>query len=246
MGKFGVVSKPVEDVTVLDLKTAFPAKKDTITEATAKLINDAQNDPTFSIDGFMRTLVEYQDVMIKGNMSMRDYINAIKFCSYLEAEDFSIVDAYKRSRATDRFVLERLDAPTDSSRYKELTSAASRYHKSPLVRQILVQSDMPLYLMFQGARYKAVNTLVTEMETATYAKDRITAAKEILTHVKPPEEAKVELEIGISEESKSMQQILNDQLVQIATNQKALLEAGGDIKDVQKVSVNLIEDAEIV
>lgn len=244
MSKFGIVSKPKQLLTVEDLKTAFPAKKETITEEVVDLINQAQSDPSFSGDEFMKTMITYQDVMTKCSASMKEYMNAVKFCAYLESEDYNITEAYKRARANDEFVMARLTASTESSAYRELTSAASRYHKSPLVRQILIQSDMPLYLMFQGARYRAVSVLADEMVNAAYSKDRISAAEKLLTHVKAPENVSIELAVGPNAEAKSMQQSLNEQLALLAMNQKKMLEAGFSIKDAQKVSISVNKMAE--
>lgn len=224
MGRLGIVSKPKTEVTVEDLKRQFPSKKRTITEETAQIINDANGDPTFNGDEFMSTLIDYQNVMASCSGSMREYINAVKFCAYLEAESYNITEAYRRARSADDFVKARIGVATDSAEYKELTSAASRYHKTPMVRQILTQSDMPLYLMFQGARYQAVSVLADQMMNARFDKDRINAADKLLLHVKPPENVQIELDIGVKENSAVQQ--LNDQLAQLASSQKVHLEAG--------------------
>lgn len=245
MNKFGVV-KRVPDVTVDSLRAAFPNKRETITQELADVINEAQTNPDGAIDNFLGTLIEYKGAMEKCSSSMKEYVRAVKFCAYLEAEDYNAIEAFKKARSGDKFVQDRLDAPTDSIKYKELASAASRFHRSALVKQILLQSDMPLYLLFQGARYKAVAVLMDEMENAAYSKDRITAAKELLANVKPPENSKVELEIGVSAETKSMQQSLEEQLAKVTEMQMKRLEAGEDIRSIQKLGVKTdIIDAEV-
>lgn len=223
MGKLGVVKKTNDVITVEELKQKFPRKANTITEDTVNLINEATSDPCFSADDFIEHMVSYQSVMINGKYSMKEYINALKFCSYLEMED-SAVEAYKKARANDEFVIERMNAPTDSKEYRELTHQASRARKSPIVRQILTQTDMPLYLMFQGSRYEAVKVLHQEMTTAAYSKDRISAAKALLEQVKPPENVQVEIGLG-PQENNALQQ-LNEQLAKIAVKHKDGLESG--------------------
>lgn len=242
MGKFGIVSKPKHEVSVEDLKRAFPAKKDTVTEELVSLINDAQSDPAFNGNEFMEALITYQDIMVRGSYSMKEYINAIKYCAYLESESNSQVDAYKKARANDEFVMARRDVPTDSVGYRELTSAASRYHKTPIVRQILTQSDMPLYLMFQGERYRAVALLAREMMTAAYSKDRITAADKLLTHVKPPENVNVELQVGPNQEAKDLGAQLSEQLAKSVAMQRAMLEAGMDLATATRTGISLNDD----
>ena len=246
MGRLGIVKKQVPAITLEELKERFPAKKNTINEETVKLINDAMNDPQFSGEEFINTMLDYQNVLATSSASFKEYVNAIKFCAYLESTDFNITEAYKLARASDEFVRERMFAPTDSNEYRELTHRASTHHKSPLVRKILTQSDMPLHLMFQGARYRAVAVLAREMTDAEYSKDRIAAADKLLTHVKPPENQKIELDIGMTSEAKSVTASLMDQLAVMATQQRRLLEAGADIRSVQKLGIQAeIIDTEV-
>lgn len=244
MAGLGVIKKPKTELTVEELIHRFPAKKTTITQETVDLINQANNDPSFNGDEFVDNMMTYQNVMFKNSGSIGEYINALKFCAYLEAEVDNYTEAYKRARANDHFVRERANAPTDSAAYKELTSAASRYRKSPMVRDILTQADMPLHLMFQGARYGAVSTLVTEMETASFSKDRINAAKAILEHVKPPENMKIELDVGIKQDSiiDRYENMITDL---VAHQQKAIAE-GKDLHEVTNISIINTSDNEIL
>lgn len=224
MAGLGLVKKPKTEVTLEELKRKFPNKAKTIDEDTVELINAANNDPYFNGDEFISTMHDYESVMYKNSASLKAYITALKFCAYLEAEGDNYIEAYKKSRPNDEFVIVRKDASTDSDAYRELAYAASRYRKTPLVRDILIQADMPLYLMFQGARYKAVKLLADEMLGAQYSKDRISAADKLLTHVKPPEN--VQIELGVTTKDSSAVQSLNAQLAEFAMNTKKHLEAG--------------------
>jgi hypothetical protein len=201
MAGLGIVKKEKTEVTKEELVKRFPSKKGTITEEVVDLINQANNDPEFNGDEFLDNMSTYQNVMLKNSGSLAEYMNALKFCAYLESDVTNYTEAYKRARANDQFVMERANLPKDSTGYRELTNAASRYRKTPMVRDILTQAEMPLYLMFQGARYSAVGKLVEEMEDAQFSKDRISAAKAILEHVKPPENMKIELDIGVKQDN---------------------------------------------
>lgn len=237
MSRFGI-KKVDDEVTVDMLKMYFPAKSHTITQELADMINEAQNAPDVAIEGFMDNLVEFRGVMDKCQASMKEYIKAVKFCAFLEYTDYNVTEAYKLSRVGDKFVQDRWDAPTDSPKYKELTSAASRYYnKTNLVKQILLQADMPWHILFQGAKYKAMARLMDEVDNAQYSRDRIAAAKEILAAVKRPENQKVELEIGFNQETKTLQQSLEEQLAKVTEMQLKRLEAGEDIRSVQRLGV---------
>ena len=237
MSKFGI-KKNENEVTVDTLKMYFPTKSHTITQELADTINEAQNAPDMAIEGFMENLVEYRGVMEKCQASMKEYIRAVKFCAFLEFTDYNITEAYKLSRINDKFVRDRWDAPTDSPKYRELTSAASRYYnKTNLVKQILLQADMPWHILFQGAKYTAMSVLMKEVTEAAYSRDRIAAAKEILAAVKRPENQKVELEIGFNDTVKSFQEQFDEKMGKMAEMQLKRLQSGETIKDVQKLDI---------
>lgn len=237
MSRFGI-KKAEDEVTVDMLKMYFPNKSHTITQELADMINEAQNAPDVAIEGFMDNLVEFRGVMDKCQASMKEYIKAVKFCAFLEYTDYNVTEAYKLSRVGDKFVQDRWDAPTDSPKYRELTSAASRYYnKTNLVKQILLQADMPWHILFQGAKYKAMARLMEEVDKAQYSRDRIAAAKEILAAVKAPENSKVQLEIGLSETAKTFQESLDEKLGKMVEMQLKRLESGETIKDVQRLDI---------
>ena len=237
MSRFGI--KKVDDEVTIDmLKMYFPTKSATITQELADTINEAQNAPDMAIEGFMDNLVEFRSVMEKCQASMKEYIRAVKFCAFLEFTDYNITEAYKLSRINDKFVKDRWDAPTDSPKYRELTSAASRYYnKTNLVKQILLQADMPWHILFQGAKYTAMSVLMKEVTEAAYSRDRIAAAKEILAAVKRPENQKVELEIGFNDTVKSFQEQFDEKMGKMAEMQLKRLQSGETIKDVQKLDI---------
>lgn len=237
MSRFGI-KKVNDEVTVDMLKMYFPTKSATITQELADTINEAQNAPDMAIEGFMENLVEFRGVMEKCQASMKEYIRAVKFCAFLEFTDYNITEAYKLSRINDKFVKDRWDAPTDSPKYRELTSAASRYYnKTNLVKQILLQADMPWHILFQGAKYTAMSVLMREVTEAAYSRDRIAAAKEILAAVKRPDNQKVELEIGFNDTVKSFQEQFDERMAKMAEMQLKRLQSGETIKDVQKLDV---------
>lgn len=247
MKSLGVISKDKTLFTKEQLIQKLPSKKKTITQEVVDLINQANSAPEFNGDEFIKTMVDYQSAMVDSRASIKEYINALKFCSYLEDEQANggtITNAYIRARAHDDFVINHKDLPKDSGGYKMLVAAATRYRKTSLVQKILTQADMPLYLMFQGARYKAVAVLAREMESSQHARDRINAADRLLTHVKPPENIQLELDIGVSDNSALEE--LNMQLAELATKQKRHMELGTmDLKDMGALKPRG-EDVEII
>lgn len=208
------------------------------------LIKESLDNPEFDGFRFVDTLVTYQNVL-DGSVgyTLTDYINAIRYCSYLESNGGNSAQAYAKTFGHREFV-QRCTAEGRSLQDKSnLTSASTRYRKSPLVVKILTQSEVPLYLMFQGYRYKAINVLVDRMENAKYDKDRINAADRLLTHLKPPENVKIELDVGVKkDEIVSKYESLLENMVK---RQKELLASGEQLDKVAN-SKNEYIDTEVV
>lgn len=217
--RLGFVLPPEEPLTLNQLKQMFPEKKRTLNQETVDIVNDAITDPSF--DGFtlLDNLTTYKSVMEKNNGGFLKYVEALKFCAFLEGMKDNVTQAYIRTFGYREFVRERMNADTSSNEYKELTFAASRYRRSPMVVDILTMADIPLYLMFQSHRYEAVGVLAKMMKTAPLAKDRVAAADKLLTHVKPPDNLKIEMDIGVKENT-----ALKDLEAQLAAMAKASLD----------------------
>ena len=242
----GLVKKPKKDITVDSLQKLFPSKKSTITQMTVEMFKECMEDPEFDGYQLMDTMTNYQNVMVKNSLSMSQYLDAIRFSAYLESTDDNYIDAYKKTFGHRKFVQDRRSASTDTGMYKELASAASRFRKSPTVVDILTQADVPLYLMFQGQRAKMAMVLANEAVSSKFAKDRISAADKFLTHVKPPENMKIALDVGINQGS-----VIDDYekvMRAMVEKQKELIEAGGDLKAITNASIKVSDeviDAEV-
>lgn len=213
-----------EVVTLEQLQKALPSRKNSITQEVVDIINDSVNDPTFQGESLLQTATTYESVMIKHKVSIKDYLNAVRFCAYLITQDDNYTEAYKKTFYDREFVQARLGVSTSSAQYGELTSAASRYRKSKLVTDILTLSQAPLDLMFMGARYKAIGVLATLMETSKLDRDKIAAADKLLQHTAGSPNMKIELDVGVKENSAT--QNLMEQLAVMASKQKTMLEAG--------------------
>lgn len=239
----------VKTITKEDLQKALPSRKNAITDEIAEIINRSIHEPEFQGVPLLDTAITYEKVMTQNRASIKEYLRALKFCAYLVSMDDNFTEAYKRAFSDRDFVKERLNVSTNSTKYNELTSAASRYRKSKLVVDILTMSQVPLDLMFTGARYKAVGVLAELMVTAKLDRDKINAAKELLAATKGPEEVKMELDVG--ERTANLQQQLSAQLMESVALQKKMLEAGVGFEEATKLNIKLkssddFEEAEVI
>lgn len=211
-------------LTIEDVKKAMPSKKNAITQEAVDIINASVNDPEFQGESLIQTAAIYESVLKGSRGTVTEYLNAIRFCAYLSTNGSNSTDAYKKTFMHRDFVQQRMNLPTNTSKYVELCNAAARYRRTKLVTDILTASQVPLDLIFTGHRYKAIGVLADIMESGKYDRDRINAAKELLAATKGPENMKIELDVGVKESSAVQQ--LNDQLAEIAGRSLTHLQAG--------------------
>ena len=99
------------------------------------------------------------------------------------------------------------------------------YNKSKLVNLIFEQTLIPSYVLNQDLYQKALNVQAELMlDTDISPKVRSDAANSLLTHLKMPETQKVELEIGMKEDSSI--QALRNSTMELARQQRMMMEAG--------------------
>lgn len=233
---------PSKTVTKADLQNAIPDRKNAITDELVDLINQIQTEPEFQGETMVQTMITYQNALKGARVSMRAYVNAIRFCAYLVSMDDNYTEAYKRTFYDTDFVKVRANVSTSDPRYAELTSAASRYRRSKLVVDILTLSQVPLDMLFAGYRYKAMAVLAETMVTAKLDRDRIQAARSVLEMTKS-DTIKVDLDVGVKESSAVAS--LKTQLAEMAAQQVALLNSGTtSLKELG--GLRPVEDAEIV
>lgn len=212
-------------LTVEDVQNALPSRKNAITQELVDVLNEVKDEAEFQGEPLLNTAVVYEKLMINNKASVREFVDAIRFCAYLVTMDDNYTEAYKKTFYYRDFVKERISADTKSIKYAELTSAASRYRRNnKLVADLLVYSQAPLEIMFLGWRYKAVGVLADTMMNAKLDRDKINAAKELLVATKGPETKRIELDIGVKESSAIAS--LNEQLSVMAGKQVMLLESG--------------------
>jgi hypothetical protein len=169
---------------------------------------------------------------------MEDYINAIKYCSH-KIMGASNIDAYVKT-FPDKYQA-MLSAGKNA---KDISSFVTSYNKNKLVNLILEQSMIPSWVLNQDMYQKALNVQCELMLTANSEKVRSDAANSILTHLKPPEVTKVELDIGLKKDS--AMEDLKHTLTELALKQQQFLGAGvTQVKDLaQQKLVRVIDHDE--
>ena len=205
-------------LTVEQFRQALPDKvKKSINQELIDQINTTLSDPDM-YEAYRDNLLSYTKVMSDGRFKVTEYINAVKYVSH-KLMGCTNIEAYSKTFPDKiaRFTAQGV-AP------KDIASYVTAYNKSKLVNLIMEQTLIPSYVLNQDLYQKALNVQAELMVSAKSEKVRSDAANSLLTHLKMPETQKVELEIGVKEDSAIS--ALRATTMELARQQRMMLEAG--------------------
>ena len=205
-------------LTVEQFRQALPDKvKKSINQELIDQINTTLSDPDM-YEAYRDNLLSYTKVMSDGRFKVAEYINAVKYVSH-KLMGCTNIEAYSKTFPDKiaRFTAQGV-AP------KDIASYVTAYNKSKLVNLIMEQTLIPSYVLNQDLYQKALNVQAELMVGAKSEKVRSDAANSLLTHLKMPETQKVELEIGVKEDSAIA--ALRATTMELARQQRMMLEAG--------------------
>lgn len=208
----------MEPLTLDQFKLALPDKvKKSVNQELVDQINTTLSEPEL-FEAYRDNLLSYTRVMADGRFKVQEYLNAVKYvshklmgCTNIEAYTKTFPDKYAR------FVAQGVAA-------KDIASYVTAYNKSKLVNLIFEQTLIPSYVLNQDLYQKALNVQADLMVNAKSEKVRADAANSLLTHLKQPEKQKVELEIGVKEDSSI--NALRQATLELARAQRLALQAG--------------------
>ena len=226
----------MDALTIDQFKAALPDKvKKSINQELIDQINATLQEPEL-YEQYRENLLSYTKVMQDGRFKINEYINAVKYVSH-KLMGCTNLDAYSKT-FPDK--IQRFTAQNVAQ--KDIASYVTAYNKQKLVNLIYEQTLIPSYVLNQDLYQKALNTQAELMIYAKSEKVRSDAANSLLTHLKPPEVKKVELDIGIKEDGSIAQ--LRATTLELARQQRLALEAG--MLNAQEVAHStLIIDADV-
>lgn len=181
-------------------------------------INALLGDPDMA-EQYRDNLLGYTQVMKEGKFKLTSYVSAVKYVTQKLAGKNN-QDAYMAT-----FPDKWNDWIARNVSSKDISSYVSVYNGSKLVNLILEQTLVPNWILNQDIRQKAINHLATLMTTASSEKVQAEAAIGLLTHLKMPEKLKVELDVGVKENSVMDQ--LQKASLDLAQRMQAMAAVGG-------------------
>lgn len=216
-------------------KSLLPKQyKGTITDEVMDSINNALTDP-IAMESFKENLLSYTSVMKDGRFKINDYISAVKYVS-LKLLGHSNVKAYFKT-FPDRHQ-KFIDEGTSD---KDISAYVAAYNKNKLVNLIMAQTLVPHHVLNNHMYQEALNVQFELMKDAKSEKVRSDAANSLLTHLKPPETTKIELDIGVKEDG--IISSLKEKMVELAAIQAKHITLG--ISSAEEVAKsNLIIEGE--
>lgn len=205
-------------ITTEVLKHSLPDKfKNSVNDELLTNINNTLSDPDL-YETYRDNFLSYMSVLNDGRYKITDYLNAVKYCTQ-RLMGKSQIDSYIVT-FPDRYNTMIQNGKSS----KDISSIVTVYNKSKLVNAIMEQSLIPSYILNQDLYQKAINVQAELMNTASSEKVRSDAANSLLTHLKPPETKKVELDIGLKHGNEVEQ--LRNVIAELAGKQRKFIEAG--------------------
>ena len=205
-------------LTLDQFQLALPDKvKKSINQELIDQINNTLSDPEM-FESYRDNLISYTKVMADGKFKVTQYIDAVRYvsfklmgCTNIEAYTKTFPDKYQR------FIQQGVQA-------KDIASYVTAYNKSKLVNLIFEQTLIPSHVLNQDLYQRALNVQTDLMINAKSEKVRCDAANSLLTQLKAPEVKKVELDIGVKEDSSIA--ALRATTLELARQQRLMVESG--------------------
>lgn len=209
----------MSEFTVDQFKEALPPSvRKSLTQEMADKFNQLMSDPDLQ-ETYRDNLMSYTQVMSEGKFKLSSYLDAVKYVSH-RLMGKTMKDAYHAT-----FPDKIQDWTMRGVELKDQASYITAYNKTKLVNRIMEQSLVPMWVLNQDATQKAINKQVKLMAEAKSEMVQMQAANSILTHLKPPETQKLELEVSQKETSaiddlrKATQELAAAQRLQVQSGQ---------------------------
>lgn len=213
-------------LTIEEFRQALPDKmKKSINPQLIAQINSTLSNPE-EFEHYRDNLISYTRVMQDGKFKIEQYLDAVRYvsfklmgCTNIEAYTKAFPDKYKR------FVDDGVSA-------KDIASYVTAYNKGKLVNLIFEQTLVPFWVLNQDLYQRALNEQMVLGLTAKSEMVRSNALNSVMLQLKPPEAAKIQLEVSQKEDSTL--NVLRDSMMKLVDQQQMMLRSG--VMDAQEVA----------
>ena len=225
-------------LTEEEFKAALPAKMTkSINPLLMMRINNTLSSPE-EWEQYKDNLLTYVHVLQQGKFKMDKYLNAVRYVGF-KVMGHTNIASYRKTFPDkyDKFI-------NDGVSKKDISRYCTAFNKSKLVNLLFEQTLIPTHIINAPYFQQAINKQIAIMnnDDASF-KVQSDAANSVLTHLKPPETKKVELDIGVHTDS-----VIDDYkeaMANMVAKQLELIKAGGDVKQIANAAIPVKEVIDI-
>lgn len=192
------------------------AQRKNLTQGMVDAVNKLALDQEFR-EGYRDNLLSFASVLDNPRVRLEQYISAVRYASFKLLGSTNIV-AYTKTfpDKVQKFI-------DDGVESKDIASYCTAYNKSMLVLKIMEQTMMPTCIVNADLYQKALNVQADLMMHAKSEKVRTDAANSLLVQLKMPDVKKIELDIGLKEDSSIDD--LRKTTMELVAQQRQMIEA---------------------
>ena len=224
------------EITIDEIRQVMPKKsRTTVTQDLVDRINIIANDDEIA-DHYRNNFMDHIRVMKEGAYDITEYMDAVRYVSYQLRGDTKYESWVKTFP-------ERFKRLRDRGLSRDGVSAhVAGYGRSKLMNMILEQTLVPASVLNASVFQQAINVQADLMVHAKSEKVRSDAAANLIMHLKPSEEQRVNINIGVqrSDEIEDLRKVTRE----LAAQQKLAIE-NGHMNATEIAHSSIIIEAEI-
>jgi hypothetical protein len=230
-----LVPEDTSKLTVETLKATMPKRqKHNITQGLVDTLNKLVTDPE-ERQYFRENLLSYTHVLQDPNVKLESYIHAVRYVSY------KLMGLTNQEAWIKTFPKRYHRILNDGKSDVFLRATVSGYNKNKIVATVMEQAMIPVHILNADVFQRAVLTQSELMTDANVSpKVRSDAANSLMTHLKPPEARKLNLDVTVAEDDSLRE--LRGAITELAGAQKRAIEAG--IEDAERIAESKLIPAE--
>lgn len=157
-------------------------------------VNALLADPDMA-EVYRENLLSYSQVMKEGKFKLTGYVDAVKYVSQ------KLMNKTNLAAFSATFPGKMVEWNNRGVSGKDISSYISAYAKSKLVMTLMEQTIMPSWVLNQDLYQEALNVQAELMRSAKSEKVKSDAANSVLTQLRRPDTHKIELDVGVKEDS---------------------------------------------
>lgn len=190
-----------------DFVTALPSNVTKgVNSAVVDYVNEALADQD-TRERFKENLFNYNKILSEGKYKVSDYISAVMYISF-KSMNYTNIEAFERA-FPDKMARYTREGKT----MDQIHNFVSAYNRTKLVVALTAQAIIPTHILNQDLYQESINVNAKLMRNASREDVRQRAAEFLATHLAPPVDNKVKLDIGVSEDFLSELRNATDRLV---------------------------------